>query len=137
MWPPSLLAAKTTRGSRAAGARDEIINSLLRRRFWRLGSRGSRGVVYTAYLTSFQKEGMNNINFFPRLHSQSKQSNIFILVSTNDCFFLVSQSAKCCIHLREFTVPYFYIRHSSTGIDSAPGQNVMPLLITRANQLIA
>lgn len=29
MWPPSLLPAKTTRGSRAAGARDEIINSLL------------------------------------------------------------------------------------------------------------
>ena len=87
MWPPSLLAAKTTGGSRVAGARDEIINSLLRRRFWRLASRGSRGVVYTAYLTSFQKEGMNNISFFPRLHSQSKQSNIFILVSTNDCFF--------------------------------------------------
>ena len=64
MWPPSLLAAKTTGGSRAAGARDEIINSLLRRRFWRLASQGSRGVVYTAYLTSFQKEGMNNISFF-------------------------------------------------------------------------
>ena len=29
MWPPSLLAAKTTLGSRATGARDEIINSLL------------------------------------------------------------------------------------------------------------
>ena len=25
---------------------------------------------------------------FARLHSQNKQSNIFILVSTNDCFFL-------------------------------------------------
>ena len=60
MWPPSLLVAKTMLDSRAAGARDEITNSLLRRRFWRLASRGSRGVVYTAYLTSFQKEGMNN-----------------------------------------------------------------------------
>ena len=79
MWPPSLLAAKTTGGSRVAGARDEIINSLLRRRFWRLASRGSRGVVYTAYLTSFQKEGMNNISFFFHVYTLKVNSQIFYL----------------------------------------------------------
>lgn len=59
-------------------ARDEIINLLSRRHFWRLVSRGSRGLVYTAYLTSFQKEGMNNISFFSNVYTLKINSEIFL-----------------------------------------------------------